>query len=100
MLKPPVPPYKELIPLLKSHESRNSHHQQNAPPPQMGFLTQKSNGRNYYYKKKGNGQSLFSSKGKGFVQTSIKNKSSVGFKLTVRNLGSTEAKGSGKDIEK
>ncbi|GKV46780.1 hypothetical protein SLEP1_g53748 [Rubroshorea leprosula] len=100
MLKPPISSYKELIPLLKSHESRNSHHQQNAPPPQMAFLTQKSNGRNYYYKKKGNDQRLFSSKGKGFIQTSTNNKSSVGFKLIAGNSGSIEVKASGKDIEK
>ncbi|GLU15194.1 hypothetical protein SLE2022_317050 [Rubroshorea leprosula] len=51
MLKPHVPSYKELIPLVKSHDSRNHHH--NSLPPQMAFLTQKPELRNYY-KKKGN----------------------------------------------
>ncbi|GLU17155.1 hypothetical protein SLE2022_335490 [Rubroshorea leprosula] len=35
MLKPPVPSYKELIPLVKSHDSYNRHH--NSLPPTNGL---------------------------------------------------------------
>ncbi|GKV50857.1 hypothetical protein SLEP1_g57540 [Rubroshorea leprosula] len=89
MLKPPVPSYKELIPLVKSHDSRNRHH--NPLPLQMAFLTQKTEQRNYY-KKKGNGQNWFNSKGKGFIQTSADNKPRASFKLNAGNLGSIETK--------
>ncbi|GLU06815.1 hypothetical protein SLE2022_238120 [Rubroshorea leprosula] len=89
MLKPPIPSCKELIPLVKSHDSHNCHH--NPLPSQMAFLTQKTEQRNYY-KKKGNGQNWFNSKGKGFTQTSTNNKPRASFKLNAGNLGSIETK--------
>ncbi|OMO81394.1 TMV resistance protein N-like protein [Corchorus olitorius] len=66
MLKPLVPLYKDLIPLLQSHEARVQRHVSSTP--QVAFFGQRTfknqNKRNF-------GQNHFSSKGKGFVQTKI-----------------------------
>ncbi|GKV51885.1 hypothetical protein SLEP1_g58504 [Rubroshorea leprosula] len=45
MLKPPVPSYHELVPLLKSHEARTQLHDSSAQEvPQMAFYSKQTNG--------------------------------------------------------
>ncbi|KAK2972647.1 hypothetical protein RJ640_003025 [Escallonia rubra] len=68
MLKPPVPSYADLIPLLQSHELRNRGHQSESFNHSMVYYSQRtSNGTKNSNKKGGN--SYFTSKGKGFLQT-------------------------------
>ncbi|KAK2989204.1 hypothetical protein RJ640_001433 [Escallonia rubra] len=68
MLKPHVPSYAELIPLLQSHELRNKGHQSESFNHSMVYYSQRtSNGTKNSNKKGGN--SYFTSKGKGFLQT-------------------------------
>jgi hypothetical protein len=62
MLKPPVPSYNDLIPLLHSHELRNQSLLADQVNPAMAFVGQRSNSNN-----KGS-QSSFNSRGKGFHQ--------------------------------
>ncbi|GLU07686.1 hypothetical protein SLE2022_246340 [Rubroshorea leprosula] len=67
MLKPPVPPYREVVSLLKSHETRNQIHGFDSyNHPQVTFYGQRTNGNQN--KRKGNGFNKFNSKGKGFFQ--------------------------------
>ncbi|GAV86687.1 UBN2 domain-containing protein [Cephalotus follicularis] len=66
MLKPPVPSYSEIIPLLHSHELRNINNKSAAVNQSMAFYTNTNNkGKN-----RGNSNS-FSSKGRGFSQTAL-----------------------------
>ncbi|KAK2970476.1 hypothetical protein RJ640_028565 [Escallonia rubra] len=68
MLKPPVPSYADLIPLLQSHELRNKGHHSESFNHSMVYYSQRtSNGTKNTNKKGGN--SYFTSKGKGFLQT-------------------------------
>uniref|UniRef100_A0A2N9H9U6 Retrovirus-related Pol polyprotein from transposon TNT 1-94-like beta-barrel domain-containing protein n=1 Tax=Fagus sylvatica TaxID=28930 RepID=A0A2N9H9U6_FAGSY len=62
MLKPPVPSYNDLIPLLHSHELRNRSLLADQVNPAMAFVGQRSNSNN-----KGS-QSSFNSRGRGFHQ--------------------------------
>jgi hypothetical protein len=62
MLKPPVPSYNDLIPLLHSHELRNRSLLADQVNPVMAFVGQRSNSNN-----KGS-QSSFNSRGRGFHQ--------------------------------
>ena len=62
MLKPPVPSYLDLIPLLHSHELRNKSFLTDQPNPAMAFVGQRFNSN------KGP-QSSFNSRGKGFHQS-------------------------------
>lgn len=76
MLKPPVPFYADLIPLLQSHELRYKGHQSELVNYSMAFYGQQyggDNNKNKYNNKK-RGQS-FTSKGKGFPQTGQRNSS-------------------------
>lgn len=64
MLKPPMPSYSEVVPLLQSYETRISLHNHDINT-YTAFLTQKSNSKqNSKYTKN---QHSFSSKGKGFA---------------------------------
>ena len=63
MLKPPVPSYLDLIPLLHSHELRNKSFLTDQPNPTVAFVGQWSNSN------KGS-QSSFNSRGNGFHQSS------------------------------
>ncbi|XVE69974.1 hypothetical protein DITRI_Ditri10aG0034200 [Diplodiscus trichospermus] len=67
MLKPPVPSYQEIVPLLQSHESRNQlHGSEGYKPTQMAFLGHKTyNGQT---KNRGIRFNKFNSKGKGLIQ--------------------------------
>uniref|UniRef100_A0A2N9EXT0 Uncharacterized protein n=1 Tax=Fagus sylvatica TaxID=28930 RepID=A0A2N9EXT0_FAGSY len=62
MLKPPVPSYLDLIPLLHSHELRNKSFLIDQPNPAVAFVGQRFNSN------KGP-QSSFNSRGKGFHQS-------------------------------
>ncbi|KAF8391041.1 hypothetical protein HHK36_023341 [Tetracentron sinense] len=66
MLKPPTPSYKEIIPLLQSHETWISTHETQQPNNQtVAFVTQRGRGspnRGRY--------NNFSSRGRGFTQMS------------------------------
>nr|CAD1822622.1 unnamed protein product [Ananas comosus var. bracteatus] len=44
MLKPPVPSYSDLIPLLQSHELRNKGHESNPTNHSMAFISQRYGG--------------------------------------------------------
>lgn len=63
MLKPPVPSYNDLLPLLYSHELRNKSVLSEQPNSSMAFVGQRSNQR--YHNKRGN-NSGFSSRGRGW----------------------------------
>ncbi|GKV51884.1 hypothetical protein SLEP1_g58503 [Rubroshorea leprosula] len=66
MLKPPVPSYHELVPLLKSHEARTQLHDSSAQEvPQMAFYNKQTNGGQN--RCRGNGYNHFNSKGRGFI---------------------------------
>ncbi|GAV75343.1 UBN2_2 domain-containing protein [Cephalotus follicularis] len=67
MLKPPMPSYSEIIPLLHSHELRNKHNESTALNQTMAFYTATNKGRGY-----GGSNNSFSSKGRGFTQTTSK----------------------------
>uniref|UniRef100_A0A2N9H082 Uncharacterized protein n=1 Tax=Fagus sylvatica TaxID=28930 RepID=A0A2N9H082_FAGSY len=60
MLKPPVPSYLDLIPLLHSHELRNKSLLIDQPNPALAFVGQRFNS---------NKGSSFNSRGKGFHQS-------------------------------
>ncbi|GMY19468.1 UBN2_3 domain-containing protein, partial [Fagus crenata] len=62
MLKPPVPSYLDLIPLLHSHELRNNAFLTDQPNPAVAFVGQRSNPNR-------GSQSSFNSRGKGFHQS-------------------------------
>lgn len=62
MVRPPVPTYDAVIPLLQSHELHSKGHQNLSVNPSMAFYGQKTSGGN----KKG--ENKFSSKGRGFPQ--------------------------------
>lgn len=66
MLKPPLPSYVDVIPLLQSHELHNKGHQENLGNPSMAFYSQKQYGGNK------RGDDTFTSKGKGYSQSSQK----------------------------
>nr|CAD1837421.1 unnamed protein product [Ananas comosus var. bracteatus] len=68
MLKPPVPSYSDLIPLLQSHELRNKGHESNPTNHSMAFISQRYGGGNKNTNRKNAGQ-FFTSKGKGFHQS-------------------------------
>ncbi|GKV09732.1 hypothetical protein SLEP1_g21188 [Rubroshorea leprosula] len=62
MLKPSIPPYREVVSLLKSHETRNQIHGfETYNHPQMAFYGQRTNGNQN--KRKGNGFNKFNSNG-------------------------------------
>ncbi|GKV46548.1 hypothetical protein SLEP1_g53521 [Rubroshorea leprosula] len=62
-LKPPVPPYQEVVSLLKSHETRNQIHGFDSyNHPQVAFYGQRTNGNQN--KRKGNGFNKFKLKRK------------------------------------
>lgn len=78
MLKPPIPPYSELVPLLYIHETMRSLHSQQGLDPNVSFYRQRSQGQNNKRNgnKKGkyvnqgnqnNSQRNFPSKGRGFT---------------------------------
>ncbi|KAL5698242.1 ABC-type xenobiotic transporter [Ranunculus cassubicifolius] len=67
MLKPPVPSYNDLIPLLLSHELRNKSLLSESANPNLAFLGQRSAPR---YQNKHGQNSSFTSKGRGFTQSS------------------------------
>ncbi|KAF5203209.1 hypothetical protein FRX31_007204 [Thalictrum thalictroides] len=62
MLKPPVPSYREVLPLLQSYESRSQSYSTEYPYQTMAFLSQVDS------KRKNKGKQHFTSKGRGFVQ--------------------------------
>ncbi|GMY38248.1 Zinc finger, CCCH-type [Fagus crenata] len=62
MLRPPIPPYSEIVTLLESHSKRHQLDTQTQAAPQMAFYNQRSNKN-----KKHNGSSnSFNSRGCGF----------------------------------
>lgn len=68
MLKPPVPSYAEVIPLLQSHALRIQSHVPSAVNHASAFYGERtSNGGRRNQKRGGNGS--FTSRGKGFTQT-------------------------------
>ncbi|KAL5701436.1 ABC-type xenobiotic transporter [Ranunculus cassubicifolius] len=69
MLKPPVPSYNDLIPLLLSHELRNKSLLCESANPNLAFVGQRSTPR--YHHKHGHNSS-FTSKGRGFTQSSFR----------------------------
>ncbi|GKV11134.1 hypothetical protein SLEP1_g22416 [Rubroshorea leprosula] len=72
MLKPPVPSYHELVPLLKSHEARTQLHDSSAQEvPQMAFYNKQTNGGQN--RRRGNGYNHFNSKGRGFIPGATSN---------------------------
>ncbi|KAF7149901.1 hypothetical protein RHSIM_Rhsim02G0228300 [Rhododendron simsii] len=82
MLKPPMPSFTDLIPMLHNHELRNKKIFKEEPVHTMAFVGHQQNGggprfnggRNRNWNQRGNTQNgqyqNFSSKGKGFIQTS------------------------------
>ena len=69
MLKPPVPAYNDVVQLLQSHENMKSLYTTEATNDHTAFLSQKFKNNNKYYKNNiKQGQTSFSSKGRGFTQ--------------------------------
>ena len=66
MLKPLVPSYNDLIPLLHSHELRNKSLVSKQANPSLAFVGQ------HYSSQKRNSHSSFNSKGRGFNQASTR----------------------------
>ncbi|KAF5191096.1 hypothetical protein FRX31_019317 [Thalictrum thalictroides] len=68
MLKPPVPAYNDLIPLLHSHELiRKSSPFSEHPNPAVAFVGERSTSRN---QSKRGSSSSFNSRGRGFTPAS------------------------------
>ena len=65
MLKPPVPSYKEIVPLLQCHETRSQSYVNDYTNCSMALFGQK-----FDNKKRNKGSQQFTSRGHGFVQTS------------------------------
>ncbi|GAV86735.1 UBN2_2 domain-containing protein, partial [Cephalotus follicularis] len=59
MLKPPVPSYADVIPMLQSHELRNRNFRINTVNQNMAFFSHKN--------QKGGGSQGFNSRGRGFT---------------------------------
>ncbi|KAF8396845.1 hypothetical protein HHK36_018480 [Tetracentron sinense] len=66
MLKPPIPSYSDILPLLQSHELRNREYGHTDVNPSMAFVGQRSNGGGRGFRGRGRG---FNSRGCGFIQT-------------------------------
>lgn len=68
MLKPPIPSYSDVIPILQSHEIRNQSHDFSFPNQNVALRQQRSNGNNRNNKGNWQEQGQFNSNGPGFIQ--------------------------------
>ncbi|KAJ0094186.1 hypothetical protein Patl1_15809 [Pistacia atlantica] len=93
MLKPPVPSYNAIVPILQSHEARIKRNGGNGnTQPEMAYMAQNGwnqNRNNWNHNKKGTyrWQKSFDSRGKGFIhgKSSNVNKASGGPNFVVGN---------------
>ncbi|KAL5715327.1 hypothetical protein ACHQM5_017160 [Ranunculus cassubicifolius] len=94
MLKPPTPSYRDIVPMLQSHETMRlmNDHEDNVTNHNMAFVSQYSNGQGRGRKSRRGKQGYFNSKGRGFTQTSRHVSNQYGPMQTVPNVSADKAK--------
>ena len=98
MLRPPIPPYEEVLILLEAHTKRFKLDEANVSTNQMAFMGQHSHTTNYKGKKR-MGPTHFNSKGKGFTQGQSFGSKSQNFNSTHAAKNSTSVAHQGNNKE-
>jgi hypothetical protein len=98
MLRPPIPPYSEILVLLEAHIECFKLDHANTSTNQMAFVGQRANNHNYKGRKK-NGPTNFNSKGKGFTQGQFFGSKCQNFSHTHVDKGVSPASSQGNNKE-